>query len=53
MPALWFEVEIDAAKRDRRFGIFDTGQAIDSPLWKFCGTVIDGAYVWHVYEWTA
>ena len=53
-PGIWLEIDLDAPKVERTFGIFGTGHTIEgnggypSPL--HVGSVVQGLYVWHVYE---
>lgn len=50
-PTLWAIVSPDAETETRSFAVVGTGQ----PLPKHCihaGTLIDGEFVWHVFETT-
>lgn len=53
-PSIWLEVDQDAPKVDRAFGIFGTGHPINGdggyPTPLHVGSVVQGRFVWHVYE---
>lgn len=49
IPTLWAEVDEDAEKELRSFRIFGTGHLLDDKT-EYCGTIQDGAYVWHIYR---
>lgn len=60
-PVLYVEVPLDEALQsptvqrtkkptiDKKFQCVASGQPIPSQ-WNHCGTVVDGPYVWHIYE---
>lgn len=48
--AMWFDIpDIDAPSDARRFVILGTGHPVSSSE-KYIGSVIDGTFVWHVFE---
>jgi hypothetical protein len=53
-PALWIKNNPDAEAVDRTFVIYGTGHEIEGdegfPYDIHVGSVIDGPFVWHVYE---
>lgn len=53
-PAIWVELDPEAAREDRRFVIYGTGHEIEGdggyPYDLHVGSVIHGAFVWHIYE---
>lgn len=53
-PALWIELDPEAERVNRTFKILATGQPIEGdggyPYDIHVGTVIDGNFVWHIYE---
>ena len=55
-PAVWIEVTPNAAPSITEFVIYGTGhEHIEPPtsdhVTRFVGSVWQGPYVWHVYEW--
>ncbi len=46
---LWLEVDSDAEKVMRKFKVVGTGHEVPDAM-EYCGSVIDGQSVWHVYE---
>lgn len=46
---IWAEVINEDAMRARTFMVFGTGHEIPMRL-NYRGTVLDGLYVWHLYE---
>lgn len=47
---LWFEVDTEARGVARYFFVVGTGHEVRAQS-AHLGSVIDGALVWHVYEW--
>lgn len=47
--AVWIELDDEQTMRDRAFKIHGTGGRI-SVGWQHVGSLIDGIYVWHIYE---
>jgi hypothetical protein len=45
---LWCLVDPHAPRVERRFKVFGTGEYIDAG--EYIGTVMEGPYVWHVFE---
>lgn len=51
VTCLWAEVDPKAALEDRTFHIVGTGHAVPAvPYLRHVDSVIDGRFVWHVYE---
>jgi len=51
LPTMWAEVRSEeTAHHMRTFLIYGTGERIDGRFYRYVGTIIDGAYVWHIYE---
>jgi hypothetical protein len=50
---LWAEVDEDAPKVENEIELFviGTGHGSVKPNTRHLGSVIDGAFVWHVYVW--
>lgn len=52
--AIWIENDPDAIQVERRFTVYGTGHEIAGdggfPYDLHVGSVIDGEFVWHVYE---
>jgi hypothetical protein len=46
---LWIEVDLSKDSEFRTFGVFGTGHQIPEG-WFYHGTVLDGAFIWHIYE---
>jgi hypothetical protein len=46
---IWLEVETDRPKELRTFSVVGTGHRVPAD-WRRAGSVIDGQFVWHVYE---
>lgn len=49
---LWCQVDSTRLRENRSFRVVGTGHPVDHS-WKYRGTAIDGAFVWHLYETTA
>lgn len=49
-PAVWIEHDPTGTMMSRTFVIFGTGQQINGPPHAHVGSVIDGQFVWHIYE---
>lgn len=54
-PAIWVELNPNDERKDRRFVIYGTGHEIEGddggyPYDIHVGSLIDGKFVWHVYE---
>lgn len=53
-PAIWIELDPEAPMINRRFVIYGTGHEIEgdggSPSDLHVGSLIDGDFVWHIYE---
>lgn len=49
-PMMWVEVDTDSPSRPVKFSVEGTGHQIDGGA-VHVGSFIDGAFVWHVYEW--
>jgi hypothetical protein len=53
-PAIWIEHRLDGLKDERRFVVYGTGHPIPGnggyPDDLHVGSVIDGSFVWHIYE---
>lgn len=50
----WAEVDSDAPTEQRRFTVLGTGHSIpDDVALEHVATVMDGHFVWHVYEVTS
>jgi hypothetical protein len=48
---LWCEVESETTRtEEREIMIVGTGNPINSTAYKYIGSVIDGSFVWHVFE---
>lgn len=51
VPTLWAQVDTDTQSIcTRLFIVVGTGHAIPEVPLKFVGTVMDGPFVWHVFE---
>lgn len=50
-PAVWIEGDDEGRPMARSFGVFPTGGRIAADA-EHVGSIIDGAFVWHVYERT-
>lgn len=48
-PAVWIEVETTAPAGERRMVAFGTGDELPDG-WVHVGSLIDGSFVWHIYE---
>lgn len=51
---VWARADVEARPGKRRFVLVGTGPAHDTPDWAdgvHRGTVIDGAFVWHLFEY--
>ena len=46
---IWFLVDRDEPKVERRFSVYGTGQDVPDTA-NYVGTVMDGPFVWHVFE---
>lgn len=46
---IWVEVDTDKPVKPREFMIFATGSKVPDE-WKHVGTLLDGPFVWHIYE---
>jgi hypothetical protein len=53
-PAIWVELNPEATRIERRFVIFGTGHHIEGdggyPYDLHVGSLIDGSFVWHIFE---
>lgn len=49
VPCLWAESYPEQETRDRYFKIVGTGHEVDGDSWHV-GSVLDGPYVWHLYQ---
>jgi hypothetical protein len=47
---VWLEVNDHSLMIPQRFVAVGTGQVIPYPFSVYCGTVIDGPHVWHIYK---
>jgi hypothetical protein len=48
-PAIWAELDTDAPRIARRFGVFPTGGRIAEEA-DHVGSMIDRTFVWHIFE---
>lgn len=48
---LWAEVDTQAIKEARFFEVYRTGWEVDDDPRQHLDTVLDGPYVWHIYEY--
>ena len=48
VPTLWMEVDPHAEKVERTFTIVGTGHDVPDDA-GYCGTTLDGSFVWHLY----
>lgn len=47
---IWVKFYEDSPTRPRRFLMFGTGQDFDDSELVYISTVMDGAFVWHIFE---
>lgn len=47
---IWALVDTDRLPEERRFRVYGTGHAIANFPHKYLATVIQGSFVWHVFE---
>jgi len=47
--AVWIEVDRTALRIDRKYAIVGTGHNLPN-LYTYFGTLIEGKFVWHLYE---
>lgn len=47
--SFWVEVNPQEPTTPRTFRVFGTGHVVPWG-WAYCGTALDGAFVWHLYE---
>lgn len=50
VPCIWAMVDIVQASVERKFAVVGTGWDFDPAGLEYVGTVIDGIYVWHLFE---
>jgi Tfp pilus tip-associated adhesin PilY1 len=49
-PAIWVDLDVDdMGCKDRLFAVFGTGREIDDDA-IHRGSMLDGSFVWHVFE---
>jgi len=50
IPCIWAMVDVDNDLEDREFWIFGTGHVLPDNPGIYIGTILDGSFVWHIFE---
>lgn len=47
---IWFEIDTDEKKTERKFRIYGTGHPMVNKWEIHLGSIVSGQFVWHLYE---